>query len=79
MPSRRTDRLERWGCVLKYNKAKCKVLGWGNPEHKYRLSREWTESSLREKDLGMLLGKKLNNPAMCICSPESQLHLGLHP
>ena len=35
------DRLERWDCanLLKFNKAKCKVLhmGRGNPKHKYRL------------------------------------------
>ena len=34
------DRLERWAHVnlLKFNKAKCKVLpmGQGNPKHKYR-------------------------------------------
>jgi len=38
------DRLERWACVnlIKFNKAKCKVLhiGCGNPKHKYRLGRE---------------------------------------
>lgn len=39
MPSRRTDRLERWACVLKFSKAKCKVLGRGNPEHNYRLGK----------------------------------------
>jgi len=49
------DRRERWAFVnlMKFNKAKCKVLhmGWGNPKHKYRLGRRWIESRPEEKDL----------------------------
>jgi len=38
------DRLERWDLV-KFNKAKCKVLNMcqGNPKHKYRLGHEGIE------------------------------------
>jgi len=58
------DRLERWACanLLKFNKAKCKVLhmGRGNPKHKYRLHREWTKSTPEEKHLRVLIDEKLS-------------------
>ncbi|RMC03231.1 hypothetical protein DUI87_20425 [Hirundo rustica rustica] len=55
------DRVGRWAHVnlMKFNKAKGEALNvvQGNPKHKYRMGREWIESSPEEEGLVDMTGQ----------------------
>ncbi|KAK4830104.1 hypothetical protein QYF61_008531 [Mycteria americana] len=63
------DRLEHQAIInsMKFNKNKCWILhlGGSNAGHKYKLGEEWLESSLAERDLGVLVDSRFNMSQQC--------------
>lgn len=53
--------------LMKFNKAKCKVLhlSWDNAKDTYRLCRDVIESSPEEKDLVVMADEKLTMSQQC--------------
>jgi len=68
------QRLEHWAIIngMTFNKSKCQILhlGWSNAGHKYKLGEEWLESSPAERDLGVLVGSRLNASQQCALAAE---------
>lgn len=69
--------LSNWKSFLWLLQRKAHLLA--HLKHKYRLSGEWIQANLREKDLGVLVDEKAQyDSAVHACNPEIQLHPGLH-
>ncbi|KAK4811082.1 hypothetical protein QYF61_016368 [Mycteria americana] len=70
------DRLEKWADrnLMQFNQGKCQVLhlGRNNPMHQYMLGAAWLESSFAEKDLGVLVGTRLNMSQQCALVAEGR-------
>ena len=73
------ERLERWARanLMNLNKAKCRVLhpSQGNPKHRYKLGREWLESSPEEKDLGESVDDRFNMNLQCVLADHRANHI----
>jgi len=60
---------EHWAVIngMKLNMNKCQILhlGQSNARHKYKRGEEWLESSLAERDLGLLTDNRVNRSQQC--------------
>ncbi|KFQ76332.1 hypothetical protein N335_03609, partial [Phaethon lepturus] len=70
------EMLKAWAHVnlMKFNKAKCRVLhlGQGNPRYRYRLGDKGIENSPAEKDLGVLVDERAEK---CARAPKRPSHI----
>lgn len=67
---------------MRFNKVKHRALcfDWSNPRYEYRLVEEFTESSPAEKNLGILIDKKLAHmsPHCVFATQKGKQHPELH-
>ena len=63
------DSLEHWAIIngVTFNKSKYQIvhLGRSNAGHKYKSGEEWLESSRAARDVGVLVGSRLNGSPQC--------------
>ncbi|GAB0178425.1 mitochondrial enolase superfamily member 1 [Grus japonensis] len=66
------DSVERWARanLMKQGQVQGPARGLGQFKHKYRLGGEWIESSPEEKDLDVLVDKKLNMSWQCALAAQ---------
>ncbi|GAB0204601.1 hypothetical protein GRJ2_002925700 [Grus japonensis] len=71
---RELDMHEEWACVnlMKFNKAKCKVLhpAQGSHQYQHKLEHEYIENSPEDKNLGILLEEKLDMSQQCALAAQ---------